>query len=361
MRGQGEGLKGFVVHQDGERSELLACFDGGLQGVREGDGGGEFSGVCFGQEELGGFGEDGLDALGHAQGHGDGGEGFGGGGGHQAVPGEAVVEQGFGGLEAVGGGGGAEDHGDQLHAVLLCRGGDAVESAVRRAGLEARGPVVKADELVGVGQLEAPVPQGIHPDGGVGADVRVLQNQLTRHEGDVVGGGVVPLGGQAGAVAENGVFHAQLGGAGVHSLHKGGFAACQMLGHGHAGVVAGGHGDGLEHIVDGERFTFLHVDLGPAHPGGVGGDSHHRVGGQRSVLQGLHDEQHGHDFRHAGQLQRLFAVFFIQNFSRGFFHQQHRLGLDLRPRRPRSGGKEAHAQGQAEGEGTEFFHSRTSQ
>lgn len=92
LRGQGEGLEGFVVHQDGERSELLACFDGGLQGVREGDGGGEFSGVCFGQEELGRFGEDGLDALGHAQGHGDGGEGFGGGGGHQAVPGEAVVE-----------------------------------------------------------------------------------------------------------------------------------------------------------------------------------------------------------------------------------------------------------------------------
>ena len=43
---------------------------------------------------------------------------------------------------------------DQLHALPLRRGGNAVSGGVRGPGFQPRGTLIKADELVGVGQLE---------------------------------------------------------------------------------------------------------------------------------------------------------------------------------------------------------------
>ena len=49
-------------------------------------------------------------------------------------------------------------------------------------------------------QAELAIAESVHPDGGEAANVRVAQDQLPAHEGDVVRGGDVALGGEAGGV-----------------------------------------------------------------------------------------------------------------------------------------------------------------
>ncbi len=61
------------------------------------------------------------------------------------------------------------------------------------AGFQAGGPLIEADQTVGVGQAELPIADGVHPDGGVLPNARVVQDQLPGHEGNVMGGGHVPL------------------------------------------------------------------------------------------------------------------------------------------------------------------------
>ena len=166
------------------------------------------------------------------------------------------------------------------------------------------------------------------------------------------------LGRQTGAVDKDGVFHAQLRRSGVHLFHKGALAAGQVFRHGHTGVVAGGHGDGLEHVMDGERFPLLHVDLRASHTRRGGGDGDHGFLGDGALFQGLHDEEHGHYLGDAGQLQGIVGVLLIQDLACGLLHEQNGLGVDLRPRR--LGGEEAPAQDQTEKGGEEFLHRRTS-
>ncbi len=91
----------------------------------------------------------------------------------------------------------------------------------------------ESDKLVGVAQAEFAAPEGIHPDGCEAADVRVTQDQLPAHEGDVIGAGDMALGGEAGGVEKVGVVHPQLSRPLVHFFHKGLGAARQMLRQGY--------------------------------------------------------------------------------------------------------------------------------
>ena len=106
------------------------------------------------------------------------------------------------------------------------------------ARFQAGGPVVEADQAVGIGEAEGTVSDGVGPDGGVLPDVRVVKKELAGHEGDVVGRGEVAGGGEAGAVDKVGVLHAQGLGLLIHLVHKGGLAAGKALGQGHGAVVA---------------------------------------------------------------------------------------------------------------------------
>ena len=76
-----------------------------------------------------------------------------------------------------------------------------------------------------VRQAEGAVSDGVHPDGGVLPDGGMVQNELPRHESDIMGGGLMSLGGQPGAVEEGSVRHPQLLGPLVHLGHEGGLAA----------------------------------------------------------------------------------------------------------------------------------------
>ena len=89
-------------------------------------------------------------------------------------------------FKAFGRGGGFHHGGDQFHAVTLGGAGKTVESRIGGAGFQASGAVVIANQFIRVGQLEFSAPQRVHPECGEAADIRVIQNQLPGHEGDIV-------------------------------------------------------------------------------------------------------------------------------------------------------------------------------
>ena len=113
----------------------------------------------------------------------------------ERIVGEAVIQKGFGVFKALSGGGRLHHHGDEFHAVPLGGGGDAVQGGIGGTGLEAGGSLIEADQTVGVCETEGTVPDGVHPDGGVLPDAGMVEDQLAGHEGDVVSGGEVALGG----------------------------------------------------------------------------------------------------------------------------------------------------------------------
>ena len=145
---------------------------------------------------------------------------------------KAVIEQRLGGLKAVGAGIAVQHHGDELHAAALGGGGQAVPGGGGVARFQPRRAVVKADELVGVGQSELAVSHGVHPDRRVFFNFFMLE-QLPRHERDVIGGGQVlrriRLVVQTRAVDKVCVGHAKLRRALVHHLHEGALAAGDVL------------------------------------------------------------------------------------------------------------------------------------
>ena len=212
------------------------------------------------------------------------------------------------------------DYGNQLHAVPLRRGRQAIQRRVGRPGFEAGGPLVEADELVGVGQLELPVPEGVHPDSGKLSDLRVIQNERPAHQGDVIGAGHMARGGQAGAVEKVGVLHAQFGSPLVHQGHEGLLAARHMLGQGHGAVVGGHHRYCFDHIPDGQLFILFQPDLGPAHGDGMGGSGDHVLPRQLPGVDGLHYQQQGHHLSDGGGFILGMSVLLIENGTRGLFH-----------------------------------------
>ena len=85
----------------------------------------------------------------------------------------------------------------------------------------------------------------------------MVQNELPRHESDIMGGGLMSLGGQPGAVEEGSVRHPQLLGPLVHQGNKGPLTAGQMLGQSHSTVVAGHNGDTFDHLGHRHLLPFL--------------------------------------------------------------------------------------------------------
>ena len=217
-----------------------------------------------------------------------------------------------------------ENDGDELHAVPLRRGGDAVPGGVGGAGLQAGGAVVKPHQLVGVHQGGGAAPEGVHPDGGVVPDVRMVQHQFPAHEGDIVGGGDVALRRKAAGVFESGVLHAQLRRPLVHPLHEGLLTACQMLRQGHGTVVGGHHAHRLQHFVHRQLFPLLQPDLAAPHGTGVGGGDDGVLIAEGSAVDGLHHQQDGHDLGDAGRLQLGMLVLGVEDGAGFLFHQQRR-------------------------------------
>ena len=220
--------------------------------------------------------------------------------------------------------------GDELHAVPLRRGGETVEGCIGGAGLQPRGPFIIIDQLVCIGQLKGPVPQGVHPDGGELPDGRVVQDELPAHDGDVPGGGKMPLGRQARTVDKMGVVHVQLRRPLVHPLDEGFLRPRQMLRQRHGAVVGGHHRHRLHHVVDGHLLMLLQPDLAAPHAHRVGGGGHRVVPAEAAAIDSLQHQQQGHHLGHGGRLVLHVGVVLIQHRPRGLFHQDGRRGGQAR-------------------------------
>ena len=136
-------------------------------------------------------------------------------------------------------------------------------------------------------------------------------------------------GGQAGAVEKVGVGHAQLGRTLVHAGDEGLLAARQMLRQGHGGVVGGDHSDTLQQLPHGELLPLLQIDLRAAHARGVGGDGDRLIPADQAGVQGLEQQQQGHDLGDAGGLVLGVGVFFIEDDAGVPLHEQGGVGGQL--------------------------------
>ena len=106
------------------------------------------------------------------------------------------------------------------------------------------------------------------------------------------------FGGQAVAVAEVGVLHAQLLGATVHLFHKSALAPGNLLRQRYGCVVPRRHRHGFQQVMDGHLLPLRQKDLAAAHGGGVGGTGDHILQVQLPLFDGFHHQQHGHDLGH---------------------------------------------------------------
>ena len=132
------------------------------------------------------------------------------------------------------------------------------------------------------------------------------------------------LGVQPAGIAEGGVLHAQLCGAGVHLLHKGGLAAAHQLCHCHRRIVGGGHTDGFEHLVQRELLPGLQPDLTAAHVVGVLADRHGSVHGQPPGVHRFKGEQQGHHLSNGSDGHGLVGIHLIKHRAAGLVDEHRR-------------------------------------
>ena len=118
---------------------------------------------------------------------------------------------------------------------------------------------------------------------------------LPGDEGQVMGGGVVPVAGQAVGGEKHRVRAAKLPGAVGHHPAELLRRAADMLGNGHRRVVAALQHEPVEHLFQGEGFPQAQVDAGAGHAEGVAptGDGV----GQAPPFEG---QQRGHDLGGGG-------------------------------------------------------------
>ena len=141
------------------------------------------------------------------------------------------------------------------------------------------------------------------------------------------------LGVQPAGVAEGGVFHAQLCGAGVHLLHKGRLAAAHQLCHRHCCVIGRGHTDGLEHLVQCELLPGLQPDLAAAHVVGVLADRHGGVHSQPPGVHRLKGEQQGHHLGNGGDGHSLVCIHLVKYRAAGLVNEHRRAAGQSKLRR----------------------------
>ena len=230
----------------------------------------------------------------------------------------------------------AQDDGDEADPVLLGGGGEAVACGGGVAGLAGLGVLVVVTgvdrgvlvyEGVGVGQL--PLPGDVRGRGGVADAAAYLGEKLVRDglavdDGHVAGGGVVVVVRQAVGVGKVRAGAAELGGQGVHLLHKGLDRAAYVLGDDIAGLVCGGEQRAVEQVLERHRL-----------PGDYAGGAavvHHAlkaalagrdaVGeGEFAALYGLDGDENGHDLRQRGGVGLGIRVLFIKDAAGGGVHQ----------------------------------------
>ena len=141
---------------------------------------------------------------------------------------------------------------------------------------------------------------------------------------------------QPAGVVEGGVLHAQLGGPGIHALHKGRLTAAHQLRHCHGGVIGRGHADGLDHLIQRELLPGFQPDLTAAHMVGVLAHRHRCFQCELPVVDGFKGQQQGHHLGDGSNGHLLIGVFFVQYRTGVLIHQNGRPAVQAQLRLRRS-------------------------
>ena len=122
----------------------------------------------------------------------------------------------------------AENDGDQMRAIALGRGGEAMPRLAGRAGFQPGRALKKANHLVGVHKLRFPAAQAIHPDCRIILNLLMLE-QLRAHQRNIIGRGYMILRGviKARAIFKMRILHAKLSGALIAHGDEHFLTACQ--------------------------------------------------------------------------------------------------------------------------------------
>ena len=129
---------------------------------------------------------------------------------------------------------------------------------------------------------------------------------------------------QPARIAEAGVRHPQLRGAGVHLLHEDRFAAAHQFGHGHRRVVRRRNADGPQHLVQRKLLPRFEPDLAAAHVVRMFADRHKGVEGEFSTMDGLKGEKQSHQLGDGRDGHPLVGVLFVEHPPALRLHQHRR-------------------------------------
>ena len=263
---------------------------------------------------------------------------------------------------------------EDVHALLLGGGDQAVARGLGEAGLDAGGVgVFIAGAIVPVGRQQG---VGIVHDGAavdidgfrlIAVGVGQLHEQrmvhgLARDEIEIPGGADMPVGRQAVGGHKMRLQAAELRGAGVHLLHKGVDRAGEIGADDVTGLVGRADHRHIQKLPKGDDDA--RRDAGRA-AGLVHALAAVVLGGDLVVqadapgLQRLEREEGSHDLCQARRGALLILVELIENVSRVEIHYQRRLPVeDRRVLRPGRGGRGGEKQRQQEqqGKNLNFFH-----
>ena len=143
------------------------------------------------------------------------------------------------------------------------------------------------------------------------------------HAGHVPRGGVLALGGQARAVDEVGVRHAQLRRPGVHLIHAQLLGAVHQLRQRHRSVVGRADDHALEQHIHRLHLAGVQQHLGAAHARGLFRDGHALIHGDAALFDGLQRQKDRHHLGDRRHRPGRIGVHLEQNLAALRLQQQH--------------------------------------
>ena len=138
---------------------------------------------------------------------------------------------------------------------------------------------------------------------------------------------------QTGDIGIMGVFTTQFPGTLVHFFYKGIQRTAQIFRQCSGAVVGGGHQQTIHHVF--HRHLLAGQQVGGGFVGKflcgsqlAGGD--HRVQGDSACIEGIQNQQTGHDLGHAGRVSFFISLLLIKDLSGFGLHQQRVVAFQLK-------------------------------
>ena len=160
-------------------------------------------------------------------------------------------------------------------------------------------------------------------------DLRVFCDQLPGHNRNISCTCHMPLRVQAITIDKRRICHPQPICPFVHPPDKFLFTAAYVFCHCHAGIICACHGNTLQHRVHRLRLPGFQKYLRSSHGCRIFRGRHFVLKLDAPSLQGIEDQQHGHNLCHTCRRPRRVCILLVNHRPCGSFHQDRRRRADL--------------------------------